>query len=120
MLQEAAHELLTSDGAGAPAVGFAVLVAERDGVVVEADDARISDGNAKDVTGQVSEHCVFALTPGGDPDDPRRCPGGGGDDEVGALLRKVSLELSAHELGNGRLGSKEGGTGRMPARRGAN
>src|SRR5262245_7847629 len=39
VLQEAAHELLSIEGTDAPAVGLAVLVAERDGVRVEADDA---------------------------------------------------------------------------------
>ena len=39
VLEEAAHELLTIEGADAPAVGLAVLVAQRDGVVVERNDA---------------------------------------------------------------------------------
>ena len=39
MLKEAAHELVALEGADAPAVGLAVLVAERDGALVEANDA---------------------------------------------------------------------------------
>src|SRR5499427_3042017 len=39
VLQEAAHELLSIEGAGAPAVGLAMLVAEGNGVLVERDDA---------------------------------------------------------------------------------
>ena len=84
--------------------------------MVEADDARVGDGNSKDVTGQVSQYGIFALAPGCDPDDPRFGPGGRGNDQVGAPLRKPRLELALNELGDGGLGSKEGGAGWMPAR----
>ena len=65
VLQEAAHELLACKGTDAPAVGLAVLVAKGDRVLVEADDARIGDGNAKDVASQVSEDGLLAFAPGG-------------------------------------------------------
>jgi hypothetical protein len=107
VLKEAAHELLALEGADAPAVGLAVLVAERDGVLVEADDARVGNGNAKDITREIPEHGLFALAPRGDPDDPERGPGAVRDDEVGALLGKVSLELAAHELGDRDLRVKD-------------
>jgi hypothetical protein len=42
-----------------------VLVAKGDRVLVEADDARIGDGNAKDVASQVSEDGLLAFAPGG-------------------------------------------------------
>jgi len=116
VLEEAAHELLTIEGANAPAIGLAVVVAERDGVLVEADDARIGDGNAKDVTREISKDRLLALAPWGDPDDPGYSPGTSWNDEVGVLLRKPRLELAAHELGDGRLGGKEGGARGMPAR----
>jgi hypothetical protein len=116
VLEEPAHELGTFQRAGAPAVGLPVLVAKGDGAFVEGDDARVGNGDAEDVASQVSQHGVFTLTPAGDPDNPGLRPGAGGDDEVGPLPGKVGLELAAHELGDGRLGGKEGGTRRMPAR----
>ena len=51
VLEEAAHELLPGDAAGPPTVGFAMLVADGDGLVVETDDASIGDGDAEDVAG---------------------------------------------------------------------
>src|SRR6516225_4947256 len=116
VLQEAAHELRAIEGADAPAVGLAVLVAERDGVLVERDDARIGDGDAKDVTREISEDRLLSLAPGGNPDDPRSGPGGRGDHEIGTLLRKPRPELAADELGDGCLRGKVGGAGGMPAR----
>src|SRR5271170_6071984 len=43
VLKEAAHELLAGDAADSPAVGFAMLVADGDSLIVEADDAGIGD-----------------------------------------------------------------------------
>ena len=54
VLEEAAHELLTIEGANAPAIGLAVVVAERDGVVVERDDARVGDGDAEYVSCEIA------------------------------------------------------------------
>jgi hypothetical protein len=40
-----------------------VLVADRHGVVVEADDAGVGDGDTEDVAGEVVEDGLLALAP---------------------------------------------------------
>src|SRR5580692_3468618 len=49
MLEEAAHELLAAEAAGPRVAGLAVLVLDGDRFVVEADDARVGESDAKDV-----------------------------------------------------------------------
>ena len=44
VLEEAAHELLAGDAADPPPVGFTMLVADGDGLIVEADDTGVGDG----------------------------------------------------------------------------
>ena len=50
VLEEAAHELVAAEAAGSRAAGLAVLVLDGDRFVVEADDARVGESDAKDVT----------------------------------------------------------------------
>src|SRR4051812_11997915 len=71
MLQETAHELFARGPAGAPAIGLAVLVAEGDAVGIEVNDAAVGDGNAEDVAGEVIEHRLLTVAPGGAMDNPR-------------------------------------------------
>ncbi len=70
VLEEAAHELVAAEAAGSPAAGLAVLVLDGDRFVVEADDAGVGESDAKDVAGEVVEHGLFAVAPGGDVEDP--------------------------------------------------
>jgi len=78
VLEEAAHELLAGDTAHPPAVGFAMLVADGDRLIVEGDDAGVGDGDAEDIAGEIIEHGLFALAPGRAMDDPRLGPCGVG------------------------------------------
>ncbi len=55
VLEEATQELRTGDAGGPPPVGFAMLVADGDGLVVETDDAGVGDGDAEDVACEVVE-----------------------------------------------------------------
>ena len=64
VLEEAAYELLAGNAAGPPTVGFAMLVADGDSLIVEGDDAGVGDGDAEDVAGEVIQDGVIALAPG--------------------------------------------------------
>jgi hypothetical protein len=101
VLHEPTDELFTRDPAGAPAVGFALLVAERHGLVVEADNSVIGDGHAEDVAGQVIQDRLLTFTPGGAVDNPGLRPRRRGQDQVGTSLLERGPELAAHELGQG-------------------
>src|ERR1700722_9686778 len=114
MLEEAAHELLAGDAAGPPPVGFAMLVADGDGLIVEADNAGVGDRDAEDVAGEVIEHGLFALAPGRAMDDPGLGPGGVGQNQIGTFLLERGPELAAHELGQGLGGNQEGSARRSP------
>src|ERR1700691_1577884 len=83
VLEEAAHELLAGDTAHPPAVGFAMLVADGDRLIVEGDDAGIGDGDAEDIAGEIIEHGLLALAPGRAMDDPGLRPSGVGQNQVG-------------------------------------
>ena len=107
VLEEAAHELLPGDPAHPPSVGFALLVADGDGLIVEADDAGIGDGDAEDVAGEVVEHGLLALAPGRAVDDPGLGPGGVGQNQVGTLLLERGPELAAHELAKALAGTRK-------------
>src|SRR5271170_5985677 len=61
----------------------ALLVADRDGLIVEADDAGIGDRDAEDVSGEVVEHGLLALAPGRAMDDPGLRPGRVGYPQIG-------------------------------------
>ena len=52
--------------------------------VVETDDPGVGESDAKDVAGEVVEHGLFAVAPGGDVEDPARAPHRVGDDEIRA------------------------------------
>ena len=101
MLKEATNEFVALDAAGVPAGRFAPLVLYSDGVIVETDDAGVGDGNAEDVSRKIFEHGLLALAPRGDVDDPALAPDGLRDDKVGTFLFEQSLELIAHQLGQG-------------------
>ena len=91
VLQEPAHELMARDAAGPPSVRLALLVANGDAVVVEADDAGVGDGHAEDVAGEVVEHGLLAFTPGRAMDHPGLGPGGPGEGQVGTALLRTRL-----------------------------
>jgi len=67
--------------------------------VVKVDDARVGNGDAEHVAGEVAEHGIFTLTPARDLDDPRLGPDDVRDLKVGALVSQKRLELAANELG---------------------
>ncbi len=99
VLEEPAHELLAAEATGAPAVGLAVAILDADGGVIEAGDARVGDGDAEDVTGEIIEHCLLAATPGGDVGDPALAPDHVGRDEIGTGTLQKHPELAAHLAG---------------------
>src|SRR4051812_29622553 len=72
--------------AGSRAPGLAVLVLDRNGFIIETGDPGIGESDAKDITGEVVEHRLFAVAPGGDVEDPALAPHRVGDDEIGTLL----------------------------------
>ena len=84
-----------------------MFVSECDGSIVEGEDARVGDGDAEDVAGEILEDGVLTLAPAGDFDDPGFGPDEG-DDEVGAFVGEQSLELAANELGQGYFGDEKG------------
>src|ERR1700761_5859916 len=84
VLEEAAHELVAAEPAGSPPAGLAILVLDRDPVVVEADDAGVGERDAEDVAGEVVEHRLFAVAPGADVKDPSLVPDRIRDDEIRA------------------------------------
>src|SRR5271166_5096408 len=85
VLEEAAHELVAAEAAGSRASGLAFLVLDADGFVVEADDPGVGKSDTKDVAGEIVEHGLFAVAPGGDVEDPWLAPYRASDDEIGAL-----------------------------------
>src|SRR5690242_16062572 len=99
VLEEAAHELLAAEPAGAPLAGLAVLVLDRDRLVVEIDDAGVGERDAEDVAGEVVEHRWFTVTPGADVKDPGRVPDRVRDGETRALLPQQGTELAAYQFG---------------------
>src|SRR5208283_3373324 len=86
---------------------FTVLVLDGDRLVVEADDARVGESDAKDVAGEIVEHGLFATPPGGDVEDPGPVPHRVGDDEIRALSAQQRAELATHRLGKSLDGHQE-------------
>ena len=88
MLEEAAHELFAAKSAGPRVAGLAVLVLDRDRFLIETDDARVGESDAKDVAGEIVEHRLFAGAPGGDMEDPGDAPDRVGNDEIPPSLTR--------------------------------
>ena len=97
VLEEAAHELIAAEVAGSCAAGLAFPVFDADGLVVEPDDAGVGESDAKDVAGEVAEHRLFAVAPGGDMEDPWCAPHRVGDAKIRALAPQQCPELAAHQ-----------------------
>src|SRR5208337_4804294 len=114
VLEEAAHELVAAEAAGAPAAGLAVLVLDRDRLVVEADDASIGERDTKDVAGEVVEHGLFAVAPSGDIENPRLAPDLVRDDEIEAFPPQQRPELTPHQPDESLDGYQELPACRMP------
>src|SRR3954451_5670121 len=114
VLEEAAHELVAAEPAGASLAGLAVLVVEADPVVVEADDAGIGERDAEDIAGEIVEHRLFALAPGADVKHPSLVPDRVRDDDVWALLPQQRPELAAHQRGERLDRQEERSPRRMP------
>src|SRR5665213_1618461 len=112
MLEEAAHELVAAETAGSPGAGLAVLVLDRDRLVVEADDAGIGQCDTEDVAGEVVKHGLFAVAPSGDVENPKLAPDLVRDDDIRAFLPQQRLELSPYQPGESLDGNQE-----LPARR---
>jgi hypothetical protein len=114
VLEEAAHELLPGDAADPPPVGFTMLAADGDGLIVEADDPGVGDRDAEDVAGEIIEHSLLALAPGRAMDDPGLGPGCVRQNQIGTLVFESGPELAAHEFGQGLDGNQEGSARRSP------
>src|ERR1700750_3093997 len=99
VLEEATHELVAAEPAGAPLAALAVLVLDGDPVVVEADDAGIGERDAEDVAGEVVEHGLLTVAAGADVKDPRLVPDRVRDDEIRALLPQQRPEFAARQFG---------------------
>ena len=63
-----------------------MLVADCDGLIVEADDTGVGNRYAEDVAGEVIEHGLLALAPGRAMDDPGLGPRGVGQNQIGTPL----------------------------------
>src|ERR1700692_3312495 len=107
VLEEAAHELVAAKAAGSRPADLAFLVLDRDRLVVEADDAGVGESDTKDVAGEVVEHGLLAVSPGGDMKDPRHAPDHVGNDEIRALSLQQRPDLAAHQLGESFDGNQE-------------
>src|SRR5436305_477041 len=114
MLEKAAHELLAGEGGGSVAVGGAILVAEGDACLVDADDPSVGDGDAQGIAGEVIEHRL-SLAPGGDMDDPWCAPGVGRQADVQTKLAERVTEAGADQLADRLARKHEILLGRMPA-----
>ena len=114
VLEEAAHDLAAAQAADSRAAGLAVLVLDRDRLVVEADDPGVGESDAKDVAGEVVEHGLLAVAPGGTVQDPARAPHRVGDDEVRAFSEQQRPELAAYQFGESLDGYQEFTARRMP------
>ena len=93
VLQEATDELLGGEGAGLPAAGGAVTVAERDLTLLKFKDTPIGEGDAKNIGSQILEGRLTRadrLT----VDDPRLPPDRGGD-----LVEQLGLLQGSAKLG---------------------
>ena len=75
--------------------------------VVETDDAGVGESDAKDVAGEVVEHGLFAVAPGGDMEDPGHAPDRVGNDEIGTLSAQQRAEFAAHQFGESLDGDQE-------------
>ena len=98
----------------APSVRSAMLVAEGDTILVEANDAVAGDRDTEDVTGQVAQHGLIAFPPGSAVDNPTLRPCRLGQGQIGAALGQRRFELAAHELGQGHERNQEAVARRMP------
>src|SRR6201996_8502086 len=86
MLEDAAHDRVAAEPAGTSAAGLAILVLDRDRLVVAVDDAGVGERDAEDIAGEVVDHRLFTIAPGTDVEDPRLMPDRVGDDERRARL----------------------------------
>ena len=82
-------------------------VRDGDAGVVEADDAGVGDGDAEDIAGEVVEHGLLALSPGGDVGDPVGVPDRVGDDEVGHRRRSSARTLPRTLRASALIGSRK-------------
>ena len=114
MLEEAAHEFMAAQTAGSPATGLAFPVLDGDRFVVETDDAGVGESDAKDIAGEVLEHGLFAVAPGGDVEDPALTPHGVRNDEIGTLSAQEVPEFAAHQFVESLDGQQEVPPRRMP------
>ena len=107
VLEEAAHELLAGDAAHPPAVGFAMLVADGDSLVVEADDASIGDRDAEDVAGEIIEHGLLAFAPGRAMATQGLDQAASGRTRSGRLFCNAALSLPRTSLANALTGTRK-------------
>src|SRR5208282_3294591 len=114
MLEEAAHKLVAAETTGMSAAGLAVLVLDRDRLVVEADDPGVGESDTEDVAGEVVEHRLFAIAPGADVKHPAVAPDRVRDDEIRALPLWQRPELTPHQSGESCNGNQELAARRMP------
>ena len=107
VLEEAAHELLAGDAAHPPAVGFAMLVADGDSLVVEADDASVGDRDAEDVAGKIIEHGLLAFAQGVQWTTQGLDQAASGRTRSGRLFCNAALSLPRTSLANALTGTRK-------------
>lgn len=71
----------------------------------------IGESDAKDVTGEIFEHCQFAVSPGGNLEDPVLAPHRLGNDEIrptanpprvmSSIIRRRTDTVTRHKAKNG-------------------
>ncbi len=105
---------MAGDAGGQPSIRFALLVADGDGLIVEANDPAVGDGDTEDVAREVVEHGLLAFSPGRAMDDPGFGPRGFGQNQIGTTLLERGSELAAQEFGQSFDRDEEGFPCRMP------
>jgi hypothetical protein len=76
-------------------------------MVVESDDPSVGERDAKDVAGEIVEHGVLPVAPGGNVEDPSRAPHRVRDDEARAFSEQQRPELAACQFGESLDGYQE-------------
>jgi len=114
MLQIAAHEDVSRQGASPVLAGGAVFVAEGDAVAVTSDNPAIGDGDTEDVTGEIVEHRIGAVLPGRDMHHPALGPDLGRQGEIRKARFEDGTKAAAYQLGQHPGGEEKVVPGRMP------
>src|SRR5437870_97435 len=114
VLEEAADELLSGDGAVLELIGGGLFVSESDGAVFQLAQAVVAEGHAKDVRGEILEG-LFAGAHGFGMHDPVFAPDARSDCSEQISLFQFIAKLGAEDHGEGFNGHQKVGARGTPA-----